>query len=203
MNSAVLVLDATWTPFGVIPWQQAVAWVLEHRARVVAAYEGRVIRSPSLELPWPAVVSLPHYVAQRRKVRFNRTNVLARDAYACGYCGARPQRKNGKPDLGELTLDHVVPRAQAVAHQVRLPWNGRKVPVTSWENIITCCVPCNAHKADRTPAQAVMPLRFVPRAPTSLDALRIALARVEVPAEWSEFVPAEWRDYWEVDLDET
>ena len=203
MNTAVLVLDATWAPFGVIPWQQAVCLVLDHKARVVTEYAGRVIRSANLVIPWPAVVALDHHVARRRRVRFNRNNVLARDSYSCGYCGSRPLRPNGRPDLGELTLDHVVPRAQAKQHQVLLPWNQRRVPVTSWENIVACCVPCNARKADRTPTQARMPLRYLPRTPTPLDALRIALARLEIPAEWNEFVPLEWRDYWEVDLDET
>jgi 5-methylcytosine-specific restriction endonuclease McrA len=201
VQSPVLVLDAAWNPLGVIAWQQAIGMVLDRRARIVAEYADRVIRSATLEFPWPAVVALQHHVGRRRRMRFNRHNVLARDAWACAYCGLQPQRHDGRPDLSELTLDHVVPRAQSRKGEVVLPWSGRRVPVTCWENVVACCVPCNARKADRTPDQAGMVLRQLPRAPTPLDAFRMSLARVEVPDEWKDWVPAEWRGYWTVELE--
>jgi 5-methylcytosine-specific restriction endonuclease McrA len=203
-HSRVLVLDASYTPLHIVPWEQAVVLLLDEKARMVTDYAGVVVRSANLTLPWPAVVALSRYVGRRRRVRFNRQNVLARDRYQCAYCGDRPMR-GPRPDLAELTLDHVVPRAQAANHRVRLPWNGRTVPVTSWENVITCCVACNAYKADRTPEQAGLTMRWTPRAPTAVDALAMSLARVPIPDEWKDWVPREaapWRDYWEIDLDE-
>jgi len=202
-HTRVLVLDASYHPLGIVPWEHAVVLLLDEKARLVSDYAGRVVRSANLSMPWPAVVALSRYAGRRNRVRFNRQNVLARDRYACAYCGVRPQR-NGRPDLSELTLDHVVPRAQSRHHRVVLPWNGRNVPVTSWENVVTCCVACNARKADHTPDQARMPLRYLPRSPTALDTLAMSLARVPIPDEWKDWVPKEaapWRDYWDIDLD--
>lgn len=40
------------------------------------------------------------------------------------------------------------------------------------------------------------------RVPTSLDILRMAVARVQVPSEWKDYLPEGWRgDYWSVELD--
>jgi 5-methylcytosine-specific restriction endonuclease McrA len=206
MTSAVLVLDASYRPLGVIPWEQAICLILEEKARLVVEYAGKVIRSANLTLPWPAVVALTRYIGRRRRVRFNRQNVLARDGYHCAYCGKKPTKADGTVELHDLTLDHVVPRSHARAHQVALPWNRRLVPVTCWENVVTCCVDCNARKADRTPEQARMTLRTIPRSPTQLDAVRICLARIQIPEEWKEWVPddaAVWRDYWDAELEET
>ncbi len=175
--------------------------VLERRARIVAEYADRVIRSANLVFPWPAVVALDQHVGRRKRMRFNRHNVLARDGYACAYCGSKPLRHDGRPDLGELTLDHVVPRAHSRNGHVVLPWSGRRVPVTCWDNVVSCCIRCNARKADRTPEQASMHMRQLPRTPTPLDAFRMSLARVRIPEEWNAWVPEEWREYWTVELE--
>jgi 5-methylcytosine-specific restriction endonuclease McrA len=66
-------------------------------------------------------------------ITFSRLNIYTRDRFSCQYCGARFRRE-------DLTFDHVVPRSAG----------GR----TSWENIVTACVPCNARKANRTPREA-------------------------------------------------
>lgn len=200
MTSTTLVLDATWRPIGIVPWQQAVVLLLEEKARMVEEYADRLVRSAHLAIPWPAVVALDRHVQKRRRIRFNRQNVLARDGYQCAYCGVRPAR-SGRPDLSELTLDHVVPRAQAREGRVVLPWSGRNVPVTCWDNVVTSCVACNSVKADRTPAQARLRLHRYPAVPGEIDAVRIALARVRIPQEWREYVPSEWRDYWTAELD--
>jgi hypothetical protein len=75
---------------------------------------------------------------------------------------------------------------------VYLPWSKRWVNVTCWENAVTACQPCNSRKADRTPVQAGMALRFLPRMPTSLDAFRVNLARVRAPSEWVPFLPEDF-----------
>ena len=51
----------------------------------------------------------------------------------------------------ELTIDHVVPRAQGGP--------------SSWTNCVAACAGCNARKADRTPEQAGMRLRKSPARP--------------------------------------
>ncbi|MGO8753162.1 MAG: HNH endonuclease [Thermoguttaceae bacterium] len=71
-------------------------------------------------------------------VTFSRRNVFKRDHFTCQYCGSQPGTE-------ELTVDHVIPRAQG--------------GVSSWTNCVLACVACNKRKADRTPEQAGMKLR--------------------------------------------
>jgi 5-methylcytosine-specific restriction endonuclease McrA len=197
----VLVLNADYTPLRVIPWQRAVTLLLDDKASLVESYAGRVVRSATEAMPWPAVVALHRYTRFRNRIRFNRQNVLARDAYTCQYCGTQPRRASGRPDLSELTIDHVVPRAHA-DRAGRIQLDGRHLPVTCWENVATACVPCNGVKADRTPRQARMPLAREPRVPNPIDLMWMALFSVDIPGEWREFLPEDspWRDYWTADL---
>ncbi|MEQ1501660.1 MAG: HNH endonuclease [Myxococcota bacterium] len=202
MQRTVLVLNADWTPLRVVPWERAVSLLLEDKVSVVEAYAGRMIRSATIGIPHPAVVVLRRYQAFRNRVRFNRQNVLARDGYACQYCGRRPARANGRPDLAELTLDHVIPRAQSENGRVRTA-DGSVVPVTCWANVVTACVACNGAKADRTPREARMPLRGWPRSPNGVDLLWMAVLQVDVPEEWRDWLPegSPWRDYWTAELE--
>lgn len=202
MNANVLVLNIDYTPLEVIPWQDAMEKIIQGKMELVADYAGRVIRSAYQEWAYPAVVRLTKKFAQR-KVRLSRLNVLARDAFTCQYCGARPRKKGGQPDLTELTLDHIVPRAQARDGMVVLPWNKERVRVTSWENVATACYSCNSGKADRTPAQAKMALAKHPRTPSTVDVARMAITRYRIPDEWKLYLPegSPWADYWEVEMD--
>ena len=189
----VLQLNADYTPLKVLRWERAVELMLGGKAVSITDYPGRYVRSPSLALPWPAVVVLKRYSKARGKIGFSARNVAARDGFICQYCGIAPRQPGGQPDRGALTLDHVVPRAQARDQKVYLPWARRHVAVTCWENVVTACRQCNLRKADRTPAQAGMTLRTMPRVPTQADALRIHLARYHlVPQEWESWLPENW-----------
>lgn len=200
---AVLLLNVDYSPIEVISWRRAVIKLFDGKVEVVEDYADRVLRSPSTVLPFPAVVRhVGPYVARRPS--FSRRNILARDAYTCQYCGARPRRKSGLPDLEDLTIDHVVPRVQAVDGRVRLPWSGETVAVTSWQNVLTACRTCNSRKGGRTPREAGMNLHRIPTAPTPADLIWMDLHRVRIPEEWKFYLPEEspWRGYWEVELDE-
>ena len=178
----VMLLNADFSPLQILPWQRAVTLLLEDRVLLVTAYEDRQVRSAHLALPWPAVVALKRFIGVRYPVRLTRRNVLARDGFACQYCGRTPT------DVLSLTLDHVVPRSRATAGEVVLP-SGDRVRVHSWRNLVAACARCNGRKGARTPAEAGMRLRTKPRAPTVTDAVRIAFARKAVPAEWEAFLP--------------
>ena len=87
-------------------------------------------------MPRPIVIRLITYVrvprdAHRRKI--TRRAVFARDRWTCQYCGGI---------RGTLTLDHVIPRSTGGA--------------STWDNIVTCCAPCNRRKGDRLPKVAGM-----------------------------------------------
>lgn len=188
-----LLLNADYSPIKVVRWERAVELVLDGKAVTVEPFAGRFVRSMSLALPWPAVISLRRYAVLRGRVRFSARNVLARDAWTCMYCGIRPRASDGRPIREALTLDHVIPRAHAKNGMVFLPWSRKWTKVTCWENATTACVSCNMRKGARTPMQAAMNLRSYPRAPTQADALRMMLSRfVTLPTEWEPYLPADW-----------
>jgi 5-methylcytosine-specific restriction endonuclease McrA len=196
-----LLLNADYQPIKVISWERAFSLLLEEKVDLVVGYAKDLIRSVSLSFEKPAVVRLREFYRPRNRMRFNRQNVLARDGYTCAYCGTMPLRR-GRPDLEQLTLDHVIPRAQSKGGTVRTA-AGKTVSVTCWENIVTACYDCNAVKADRTPAQAKMSLRYQPRAPSTLDALRMTIIKAKIPTEWIDYLPegSGWSGYWTDELD--
>lgn len=202
MATAVLVLNIDYTPLEVITWRDAIEKLITNKVEVVEAYAGRFIRSPSTQMPFPAVVRLITGYA-KRKVRLSRKNILARDAYTCQYCGVRPRRSSGAPKLEALTIDHVVPRAHGQNGWVTAR-DGRRVRVTSWENVLTACESCNHGKADRTPAQARLTPRKTPRPPSAMDLAWMSILSYEIPSEWQLYLPEDspWRDYWDADLAE-
>jgi 5-methylcytosine-specific restriction endonuclease McrA len=169
----VLFLDADWQPLRVEPWTRAITDVFLGRVEVVEYSRDRTIKAVTRELPMPAVVRvLRRFRRVRRAIRFSRVNIFTRDDFTCQYCGDRLVTE-------ELTFDHVVPRAA-----------GGK---TTWENIVTCCVPCNRAKGNRTPEEARMKLRRRPTKPHHLPVVTADLDRRQVPEEW---LP-----YWTANLD--
>lgn len=161
--ASTLLLNASFEPMKIISWQRAITLVFLGKVEVVEAYD-QEIRGVSRSLPMPSVVRLRRYARQERRVKFSRTNVYRRDAFACQYCGAQP-------GAVELTLDHVVPRAHG----------GR----TEWTNIVACCVACNARKADRTPEQARMNLARSPVRPAFMPAVSLGEAK---HASWNDYL---------------
>ena len=100
-----LVLNAdyrplSYYPLSLWPWQDAIKAVYMDRVDIVAEYDAWV-HSPSTEIRIPSVVVLRDYVKPVKRVAFTRFNLFLRDEFSCQYCGA----------TGDLTFDHVVPRA--------------------------------------------------------------------------------------------
>lgn len=203
MSGAVLVLNIDYTPLEVISWRDAIEKILMGKVELVEKYAGQFIRSASASWDSPAVVRITTKFV-RRKVKMSRKNVLSRDGYTCQYCGLRPRRSGGAPRLEILTIDHVFPKSRAVNGWVTLPWNGNRARVTSWENLLTACESCNTGKADRTPREAGLKMRKVPRAPSTMDVARMSILSYQIPEEWKLYLPegSPWRDYWTVALDE-
>jgi 5-methylcytosine-specific restriction endonuclease McrA len=122
----------------------------------------------------PEVITLTRFDRQPvRAVTFSRRNIFKRDRFQCQYCGINPGSE-------ELTIDHVVPRAQG--------------GVSSWTNCVLACVECNKRKADRTPQQAAMRLKRAPACPTWKPLYADHRVRL---ASWSKFVS---EAYWIVEL---
>lgn len=140
MSTQVALLNASYEPLGRVPFKHAVRMLFREVAIVEEGWDGRMI-GPH---PWPTVIRLVRYVAAKwlyREAAWSRQNVLRRDRYRCAYCGRRAQ-----------TVDHILPASRG----------GR----WEWANTVAACERCNNRKGDRTPAEAGMPLRFHPYAPT-------------------------------------
>jgi 5-methylcytosine-specific restriction endonuclease McrA len=163
----VLLLNATYEPLRVISWKRAIALLTLGKVEVLERYE-REVRSVTFAIRLPAVVRLLQMVRFRdHSIRFSRQNIYIRDRYQCQYCG----RTLG---ADQLTYDHVVPKASG--------------GITAWENIVTCCLPCNKKKGGRTPQQARMHLVRRPRKPNWHPMLTITLHIKKTPESWRDYL---------------
>lgn len=127
-----LALNRAGIPVDILSWRKAVTlWALG-RAEILAVYEGRFVRSPSLIVPLPSVVQCHDAPVApcnfTRVLPYTRRNLWRRDGGRCAYCGARVS-------LANFTIDHVQPRSLG----------GR----TTWENTVSACMPCNSRKGNR------------------------------------------------------
>ena len=152
----------------------------------------------------PEVVTLTEFDRlPSAAVTFSRRNVFKRDRFTCQYCGRQgrshpwngdeagetkatssPRSKGNRPRRqpggDELTIDHVVPRAQGGE--------------SSWTNCVLACLECNKRKADRTPEQAKLRLRKEPARPTWKPVYSEHASRME---SWSKFIS---QAYWNAEL---
>jgi 5-methylcytosine-specific restriction endonuclease McrA len=164
----VLLLNATYEPLHILSWKRVLRLLTAGKVEVVEESD-REVRSVSVVIRIPSVVRLLRYVGYRQPIpKLSRANVYARDDFRCAYCGKEHEAR-------ALSLDHVVPKAQ-----------GGK---TAWENVVTCCVPCNVKKANRTPGQAHLTLLRQPRRPDRFNALVLTFGR-QVPSAWRNYVPS-------------
>lgn len=172
-----LVLNAdyrplSYYPLSLWPWQEAIKAVCLDRVLIVAEYE-QTVRSQRAEFRIPSVVVLKDFVKPQKRVAFTRFNLFLRDEFCCQYCGSK----------GDLTFDHVLPRA--------------KGGITSWENVVAACSPCNLRKGSKTLKQAGLRLAKVPKAPSA----------EEMQTHGRRFPPNHlhdsWLDYlyWDAELD--
>lgn len=174
LDGRVLLLNQTYEPLGTVSVARAVIMVFKNTVTVEELDRDRVLRSARAEFPVPSVIRRRIYINVRRRREassMKRLRIYMRDKYRCQYCGEK------KP-VGELTLDHILPRSRG----------GDNSPV----NVVTACVSCNNRKGDRTPAEARMPLL------TSQSALRVKLERV-VLCHYAE-ARVEWRKYLFMDV---
>jgi 5-methylcytosine-specific restriction endonuclease McrA len=168
----VLLLNASYEPLRLVTVQRAVNLMLSGRVRAVEGVAAR-LRTPCTVFEVPAVLSLKYYVnVPRRGVAYSRRAVLRRDGWTCVYCGAQPgdQRRGRTLVKADFTVDHVVSRSRG----------GRSV----WTNTACACYSCNQRKADRTPHEVGMALRFEPRLPRT----NYLVFGGEMPRAWRKYV---------------
>ena len=172
-----LVLNAdfrplSYYPLSLWPWQEAIKAVFLDRVQILAEYE-EVVRSQRAAFRIPSVVVLKEYVRPQKRVAFTRFNLFLRDEFCCQYCGSK----------GDLTFDHVVPRSRG--------------GITSWDNVVAACAPCNLRKGNRSLKQSGLALRRPPHQPNA-EEMRNAGRRFPpnyLHDSWVDFL------YWDAELE--
>ena len=193
-ESAVLVLNNVYQAVQITSTRRAFRLFYAGRARAVdpdfrtydfddwcdlpPGADRETIQTPRRAIVIPRVIQLLHYDrVPRRDVRFTRRNIFFRDKNHCQYCGkVFPQ--------AELNLDHVVPLSRG--------------GLSSWDNVVCACIPCNSRKGNRTPHEAGMHLIRAPKRPAGHPILRSVWAGPRYE-EWKTFLDVA---YWNVELSE-
>lgn len=164
----VLVLNKAWAPLHIVDWKVAMSYMFQEKARpinhvddvfITYNYEDWAkfsitqhdgvdfykVYTSDYPIAIPEIMTLTKFdTLPKRHVKYSRQRIFTRDGHRCGYCGK-------KFKSGELTMDHIIPKCVG----------GKK----TFDNIISSCLPCNQRKADRTPEQAGMTLKFKPHKP--------------------------------------
>lgn len=191
LQRPTLLLNRNWQPVNVATVARALVLLWNESARVVDPQDYQTfswedwstlrpqageafVQAIRFRVRAPEVITLTEYDRlPSAAVTFSRRNIFKRDRYVCQYCGSQPGSE-------ELTIDHVVPRAQGGESR--------------WDNCVLSCVDCNHRKADRTPGQAGLRLRKQPVRPVWKPLYAAHDVRIE---SWSKFVS---EAYWNVEL---
>lgn len=201
LAAKVLVLNKLYMAIRVISARRAFCLLMQQAAEVVHVEDGQYIsydfetwaelseirkafeaerfdwvRTVRVEIAVPKVIRLLGYDRlPDQHVKLNRRNLFARDRNQCQYCGRHFP-------TSELSIDHVMPRAQGGAD--------------TWENLVCACVRCNARKGGRTPDQAATPLIRKPVRPKRNPMITVRLGQQRYES-WKTFLD---NAYWSVEL---
>jgi 5-methylcytosine-specific restriction endonuclease McrA len=198
MGSDVLVLNRSFYAIQITSWQRALSLVyLDHASVVDTDFKtysfedwrqlsemikdcpAGFARTPRFKVAIPEVIALKLYDRlPMMEVKFTRRNIYEHYNYRCCYCGR-------KFSSAELNLEHVIPRSR-----------GGK---TSWDNIVTACIPCNLKKANKLPAEAGMKLLITPSKPEWRGGMSLLLnAPIKMRRSWQRFIDTA---YWHGELE--
>jgi 5-methylcytosine-specific restriction endonuclease McrA len=157
LNAKVLILNQNYEPMSVINVKKAIVLLYLGKVELIEAHNHLKVHSVSMAMPFPSIVRLSVYVhVPFKKIILSRKNILRRDGYRCIYCG--------RGDV-TLTVDHVVPLSRGGED--------------TWENLVCACVSCNNKKGDRTPEEAMLPLRRKPMRPNHVTFIRHFVGSVD------------------------
>lgn len=165
---------ATW-PLNLISAADAVTAAWLDKAIVVEEWPGAFFRSSTTTIAVPKTMMLRQYARVGQNPKFCRASIYLRDHYTCQFCGKRFDRS-------ELTFDHLVPRSEGGE--------------TTWSNILTACLTCNAQKGNRSPVKSGMFPLSQPRQPSTSELLRSGLKLLpnDIREDFGSWL------YWSVEL---
>jgi 5-methylcytosine-specific restriction endonuclease McrA len=166
INLPVLVLNQNYEPLNICRVRRALVLIYYGKAEMLENGSG-FVNSASCRFPVPSVIRLACMVKRpHSQPKLTHLEVFNRDRYVCQYCGKETR---------QLTLDHVIPRHQGGEH--------------SWGNIVSACVPCNRHKAGKTPQQAGMRLLRPPSPPQANVLFYIPYHYLQGQNGWRKYLP--------------
>jgi len=196
IDAPVLILDKTYSPVKIGKTKDAICALFSGKAQVIDQnynlYDfykwceftktnrnnptisdkyGNIINSPSFSLfvPHTIYVSVlcknPILRGKRKHFKYTRKGVFKRDNLKCQYCGKFGTKSN-------MTLDHVIPRSR-----------GGK---NTYENVVTCCMPCNAKKGNFLVSELGWELLNSPKQPSWVS---------YIGANWPDVYKQEWEKF--------
>jgi 5-methylcytosine-specific restriction endonuclease McrA len=166
VNLPVLVLNQSYEPLNVCRVRRAVVLLDRGKAEMLENGTG-LIHSASFTFPVPSVIRLAYMIKRPRPQRkLTRLEIFHRDQFTCQYCGKQTH---------QLTLDHVIPRYRGGEH--------------IWENVVSACIPCNRHKAGKTPDEAGMKLIRKPAPPRGDRYFYIPHNYIQTQNQWQKYLP--------------
>lgn len=160
----VLVINNAHVPTNIVNFEKAISLIINEKAYALDSdyvhynlkdwlefsrntRQFKIIRGVNIQVALPHTVALKTYTRlynMEKGVSYSRQSVLERDQFCCAYCAKKLTSK-------ECSIDHVIPLS--------------KKGGTSFKNCVTCCLPCNSRKANRTPEEAGMKLLIDPTVP--------------------------------------
>ena len=155
----VAIFNFAYEPIYFANWQDAVSDVYSGRAEVIEEHE--TLRIGVMDGDTLSSIALPKVVRfktgipnaklyEKKKVKFNRNDLYARDGGKCQYCSVHLQKDH-------WTMDHIFPSS--------------KGGETSWENCVVSCMQCNSKKGNKLLSETNMILLSIPSIPKIANAL--------------------------------
>lgn len=166
----VLLLNSNYEPLQFIEDRRGIKLIFKDKVEVISNWDQEINTGCSMN--YPSILRLKNKVPQifLRSV-FSRVAIIRRDQQSCQYCSKKLQG-------AEITIDHVLPKAQ-----------GGK---STFSNCVVACKPCNNRKADKTPQQVNMPLIKEPIDPKYFLSLKDFHSKTNKDTEeWNK----SWNDY--------
>jgi hypothetical protein len=179
-----LVLNADYSPIGIIDWKKAMVWSFRYTnsrysgIEIIEYYSNDYVIGANSKEKIPAVVKTTKFFKiNNHSVNFSRKNLFIRDNYTCQYCG-------DQLPANQLTYDHIIPKSK---------WQYKNQPATSWTNIVTACFRCNSRKGNKTLQQVNMQLMTNPYVPNKTTKYlhvthQILTIKHNIPKEWQLYV---------------
>ncbi len=172
MQQCVLLLNFSYEPLRVVGIQDAVRLMLRGVVEEVVGTAAE-LRTAYTTFHVPSVLRLRVYAhVPQRGATWSHRAVLQRDHYTCIYCGVQvgDRRRGRRLVHDDFNVDHLIPQSRGGA--------------STWSNTACACKECNQRKADRTPHEAGMKLRWEPKTPR----VRYLVAGGAVPEEWKLYL---------------